>query len=193
MEKEGRTEGHIMTEGTFRYQSVALHSVTREDVPMVQGILDHAAYYHANIVQVPAAGMAGRCFEAEVPRVEGTRVYKHFFYVEDSSLGNIPLAALDLFVGFPNYKTASVAMLVIRDEYQRKGLGGRLLTETIPAFLRAYHPAVEWLSVSLTENNVPALRCLLKSQFERMNRWEKLDIKGRPIIALTYRRSVREP
>ncbi len=180
-----------MSDGTFQHQGVILHSINRNDIDSVQSILDHAAYYHTSIVQYSAAGMAERCFGAEPPKVDGSRVFKHFIYVEDPSIGSGPLAAIDIFVGFPNYKIASIAMFVIRDEFQRKGLGTRLLTETLPAFLHEYHPAVECISVSLTENNVPALRCLLKCQYERTNRWEKLDVNGRPIIALTYRKSLR--
>ncbi len=181
-----------MSDGTFTYESIRFRAVTESDISSVQTVLDHASYYHTNIVQYPANGLADRCFHTEPPKVEGSRVFKRFFMIEDSSLGPGPLAALDLFVGFPNYKTASIAMLVIREDFQHKGLGVKLLTEAIPAFLKEYHPAVEWLSVSLTENNVPALRCLLKSKYERTNRWEKLDIKGRPIIAVTFKKNIRE-
>jgi len=171
----------------FTCDAVTLKTVEASDLPLVQSILDHAPYYHTTIVQNPPSGLAERCFYAETPEVPHTRVFKHFFLIRDLQFGEMPVATLDLFVGFPNYQTASVAMLVIREEYQRKGLGQKLLTHVIPAFLREHHPAVAYLSVSLTENNVPGLHCLLKSQYERTNRWEKLDIKGRPIVALTYR------
>ena len=177
-----------MSEGTFSFENITMKKVTEEDISSVQSILDHAAYYHTTIVQYSPSGLADRCFHAEPPQIEGSRVFKRFLAITDNALTPGPIAALDLFVGYPNYKTASVAMLVIRDEYQRKGLGTKLLTEAIPAFLSEYHPAVTTLAVSLTENNVPALRCLLKCKYERTNRWEKLDIKGRPIIALTYKK-----
>lgn len=180
-----------MSEGTFSFESVSMKAVTEADLVSMQSILDHAAYYHTTIVQYSPSGLADRCFHAEPPKVEGSRVFKRFLAITDNALTASPIAALDLFVGYPNYKTASVAMLVIRDEYQRKGLGTKLLTEAIPAFLSEYHPAVTTLAVSLTENNVPALRCLLKCKYERTNRWEKLDIKGRPIIALTYKKTFK--
>ena len=176
-----------MSEGTFSFGTITMKKVMAEDIASVQSILDHAAYYHTTIVQYSPSGLADRCFHAEPPKVDGSRVFKRFLAITDTSLNASPIAALDLFVGYPNYKTASVAMLVIRDEYQRKGVGTKLLTEAIPAFLNEYHPAVTTLAISLTENNVPALRCLLKCKYERTNRWEKLDIKGRPIIALTYK------
>lgn len=180
-----------MSDGIFSFGTVKLRTVTGCEVSAVQSILDHAPYYHTNIVQYPASGLAQRCLTAEVPKVEGSRVFKRYFLIEDASIGCDPVAALDLFVGFPNYKTASVAMLVIREENQRKGLGTKLLTEVIPGFLKEYHPAVQFLSISLTENNVPALRCLLKCEYERTNRWEKLDIQNRPVTALTYRKNIR--
>ena len=180
-----------MSEGTFSFDTIAMKKVNEEDLSTMQSILDHAAYYHTTIVQYSPSGLADRCFHAEPPKVEGSRVFKRFLAVPDNALAPSPIAALDLFVGYPNYKTASVAMLVIRDEYQRKGVGTKLLTEAIPAFLAEFHPAVTTLAVSLTENNVPALRCLLKCKYERTNRWEKLDIKGRPIIALTYKKTFK--
>ncbi|MBQ9395446.1 MAG: GNAT family N-acetyltransferase [Proteobacteria bacterium] len=180
-----------MNDGTFTIGTLKMQTVTENEVSDVQSVLDHAPYYHSNIVQYPASGLAQRCLTAEVPKVEGSRVFKRYFLIEDSSFGPGPLAALDLFVGFPNYKTASVAMLVIREDYQRKGLGTKLLTEGIPGFLNEYHPAVQFLSISLTENNVPALRCLLKCEYERTNRWEKLDIRNRPVIALTFRKNIK--
>ncbi len=180
-----------MSDGTYKNGTTTLRLVKPSDIPDVQSVLDHAPTYHSSIVQYSASGMAERCLNAEPPKVEGSRVFKRYFIVEDSSIAPGPIAAIDLFVGFPNYRIASVAMFVIREQCQRKGLGTRLLTEVLPGFLQEYHPAVEWLSVSLTENNVPALRCLLKCKYERTNRWEKLDIKGRPIIALTYRKNIR--
>ena len=180
-----------MSDGVFQFGTTRLHYVTAPEVPAVQSILDHAAYYHTSIVQYPATGMAARCFQAEPPKGDGNRVFKRFFLVEDSSIGPGPLATVDLYVGFPNYKTASIAMCVVREEFQRKGLGKKLLLEALPGFLRDQHPAVETLSISLTDNNTPALRCLVSCQYERTNRWEKLDIKGRPIIAVTYQKSVR--
>ena len=176
----------------FHHDTVTMKMVESSDLPSVQAILDHAPYYHTSIVQFSPSGLAERCFHAEPPEVEHSRVFKRFFVITDTAFGSSPVATLDLFVGFPNYKTASVAMLVIREENQRKGLGLKLLTRVIPAFLREHHPAVEYLSVSLTENNVAGLRCLLKSQYERTNRWEKLDIKGRPIIALSYRKKLSD-
>lgn len=181
-----------MSDGTYTYDTIKMRTVKESDIASVQTVLDHASYYHSNIVQYPANGLADRCFHAEPPKVEGSRVFKRYFVIEDSSLGAGPVAALDLFAGFPNYKTASIAMLVIREDFQRKGLGSRLLLEAIPGFLKEFHPAVEFLSVSLTENNVPALRCLLKCKYERTNRWEKLDIKGRPIIAVTFKKNIRD-
>ena len=181
-----------MSDGIFQFGTTRLHYVTAPEIAQVQAILDHAVYYHSTIVKYPATGMAQRCFYAKPPEGDGSRVFKRFFLVDDSSIGPGPLAAIDLYVGFPNYKTASIAMCVIRDEYQRKGLGRKILTEALPGFLRDQHPAVQFLSVSLTDNNVPALRCLLSCQYERTNRWEKLDIKGRPITAVTYQKSVRE-
>ena len=180
-----------MSEGTFSFENISMKIVTEDDISSIQSILDHAAYYHTTIVQNSPSGLADRCFHAEPPKLDDTRVFKRFLAITDNALAPTPIAALDIFVGYPNYKTASVAMLVIRDEYQRKGLGTKLLTEAIPAFLSEYHPAVTTLAISLTENNVPALRCLLKCKYERTNRWEKLDIKGRPIIALTYKKAFK--
>lgn len=180
-----------MSDGTFTYDTIQMRTVTESDVSAVQTVLDHASYYHANVVKYPANGLAERCFHAEPPKADGGRVFKRYFVIEDSSVGPGPLATLDLYVGFPNYKTASIAMFVIREDFQRKGLGSRLLLEAIPAFLKEYHPAVELLSVSLTENNVPALRCLLKCKYERTNRWEKLDINNRPVIAVTFKKNLR--
>lgn len=180
-----------MSDGVYRYDTITMRLVTREDIEDVQSILDHATYFNHTVVRYDPVGMAQRCFTMEPPTVEGSRVFKRFFIIEDSSIAPGPLATLDLFVGFPNYQVASIAMFVIHEKYQRKGLGARLLTEAIPGFLSEYHPAVQWISVSLTENNVPGLRCLLKCKYERTNRWEKLDIKGRPIIALNYRKKFK--
>ena len=176
----------------FTHDTVTMKIVESSDLASVQEILDHAPYYHTSVVQSSPSGLAERCFYAEPPEVKNSRVFKRFLLITDSAFASSPIATLDLFVGFPNYKTASIAMMVIREEYQRKGLGMKLLMHAIPAFLRASHPAVEFLSVSLTENNVAGLRCLLKCQFERTNRWEKLDIKGRPIIALTYKKNLSD-
>ncbi|MBR4984516.1 MAG: GNAT family N-acetyltransferase [Proteobacteria bacterium] len=181
-----------MSSASFTHQSVTLKYVTEDDLSDVQNILDHAAYYHSTIVQTSPSGLAERCFHSEPPKLKDSRVFKRFMLVTDSSLSPAPIAALDIFVGFPNYKTASIAMCVIREDFQRKGLGLKLLTEVIPAFLRETHPAVEQLSISLTENNIPALRCLLKAKYEQTNRWEKLNIHNKPVIALTYKRNVRQ-
>lgn len=180
-----------MNSASFTHNSVTLKYVTESDLPDVQNILDHAAYYHSTIVQTSPSGLAERCFRAEPPQVKDTRVFKRYMLVTDTALSASPIAALDLFVGFPNYKTASIAMCVIREDFQRKGLGLKLLTQVLPAYLREAHPAVETLSVSLTDNNIPALRCLLKAKYEQTNRWEKLNIHNKPIIALTYKRNVR--
>ncbi len=176
----------------FSYAQLTLHPVEQADIPVVQSILDHAPYYHTTIVQYTPTGIAQRCFDSPPPEVKNSRVFKRFFVVHDATRDNLPVAAVDLFVGYPNYKIASIAMCVIREDCQRKGIGTRLLTGTLPAFLREYHPAVQTLSVSLTENNVPALRCLLKCAYSRTDQWEKLDINGRPIIALTYRRNISD-
>ena len=157
------------------------------NLAQVQEVLNHAPYYHTTIVQHSASGLAERCFEAPAPEVENSRVFKRFFIVDAPTIAKFPVATVDLYAGFPNYKTASIAMLVVREDCQRKGIGSTLLTRVLPAFLAECHPAVEFLSVSMTENNVPALRCLVKNQFERTNRWEKLDINDKPVIALTYR------
>lgn len=182
-----------MSDGTYAFGSLRLHEVTSSEIAQVQDILNHAPYYHNTIVQYPAAGIAERCFAAKPPQGQGNRVFKRFFLIEDEALTRGPLATLDLYVGFPDYKTASVAMCVVREDCQRKGVGSRILTEAIPGFLRARHPAVQIISVSLTDNNIPALRCLAKCGFERTNRWEKLDIKGRPIIAVTFQIRIDHP
>ena len=181
-----------MNIGRFAFEQLLLSPVEAPDVPVVQSILDHAAYYHTTIVQYSPAGMAQRCFDAPPPEVKNSRVFKRFLLVQDQTRNNMPVAAVDLFVGYPNYKIASIAMCVVREDCQRKGIGTRLLTGALPAFLREFHPAVETISVSLTDNNVPALRCLLKCAYSRTDCWEKLDIKGRPIIALTYRRNISD-
>lgn len=180
-----------MNSACFTYSSVTLKYVAESDLANVQSILDHAAYYHTTIVQTSPAGLAERCFRTEPPKLKDSRVFKRFLLVTDSSLSPEPIATVDLFVGFPNYKTASIAMCVIREDFQRKGLGTKLLTTALPAYLRENHPAVEQISVSLTENNIPALRCLLKAKYEQTNRWEKLNIQNKPVIALTYKRNVR--
>ena len=181
-----------MSDGKFSSNQLTLRLVESPDIPVVQSILDHTPYYHSTIVKHSPDGLAQRCFEATPPEVKNSRVFKRFFLVHDALLDNRPVAAVDLFVGYPNYKIASIALCVIQEDCQRKGIGTRLLTGALPAFLRSVHPAVETLSVSLTENNVPALRCLLKCKFTRTDRWEKLDINGQPIIALTYRRNIAE-
>ena len=181
-----------MSDGRFRSDQLILSLVEAPDIPVVQSILDHASYYHTTIVQYSPSGLAQRCFDAPAPEVKNSRVFKRFFLVQDELQNNQPVATVDLFVGYPNYKIASIAMCVVREEYQRKGIGTRLLTGALPAFLRNFHPAVETISVSLTDNNVPALRCLLKCAYSRTDRWEKLDINGRPIIALTYRRNLSD-
>ena len=181
-----------MSRDLFTFESITLKTVEPSDIAEMQNILNRASYYHTTILQQSPAGLADRCFRAEVPTVSGSRVFRHLFLGSDARVGISPSFALDVFVGFPNYKIASVALFVIREDRQRKGTGREVLSQTLAQYLIEYHPAVETISVSLTENNVPALRCLVASGYERTNRWEKLDINGRPIIALTYRRSVRD-
>ena len=181
-----------MPNGTFRNGQVTLRAITHADIPAIQDVLDHAPHYHTSIVGVPPAGLAARAFAASPPDVKGSRVFRYFMAADDTDIHHKPAAAIDLFVGFPSFKIASLAMLVIREDAQRKGLGRRRLTSALPAFIRHFHPAVESLSVSLTDNNVPALRCLLACKFERTNQWEKIDALGRTVTALTYRRKIDE-
>lgn len=176
----------------FTFESITLKTAERSDISEMQNILNRASYYHTTILQQSAAGLAERCFHAEVPTVSGSRVFRHLFLGSDARVGIAPSFVLDVFVGFPNYKIASVALFVIREDCQRKGTGREVLSQTLEQYLREYHPAVETISVSLTENNVPALRCLVASEYERTNRWEKFDIQGRPVIALTYRKNFRQ-
>lgn len=181
-----------MSQDCFQFGTITLKTVAPGDIADMQNILDRAPYYHTTVLRRSSAGLADRCYRAEVPTVSGSRVFRHLFLGSDSRLSISPAFALDVFVGYPNYKTASVAMFVVREDCQRKGIGREVLTQTLPQYLREYRPAADTLSVSLTENNVPALRCLVASGYERTNRWEKLDIDGNPVIALTYKYKYRD-
>lgn len=176
-----------MHQNTFQFESITFQSTSDRDIPQIQEILNRAPYYHTTLLRQSSAGLADRCFHADPPTVEGSRVFRHLMLGSDSRLSISPSFVVDLFVGFPNYKTASIAMFVVREDCQRKGTGSAVLTAALPAFLREYHPAVRTLMVSLIENNVPALRCLIASKYERTNRWEKLDLQGNSVIALTYK------
>lgn len=179
-----------MSNGIFRSGQMIFRAVERSDLERVQAVLDKAAYYHTTIVQRSPSGLAQRMYEAAAPQVDGGRVFRHFMMVELSAHEGNPIGVLDIFAGFPSYKICSVASFILRDDCQRKGYGKMILTETLPSFLKMYHPAVTTLSISLTENNVPGMRCLLSSGYERTNRWEKLDMNGKPIIAVTFRKAV---
>ena len=158
--------------------------VNRELIPNVQDILDHNSNYHTSIVKTPATGLAARAFEAETPNVEGSRVFRRFMLITQN---DTPVAVVDLFVGYPNYKCASLAMCLVRDTHQRKGIATTLLSQNIPRLLAQHHPAVQTLVISITDNNIAALRCLLKVKFERTNSWQKLDVNGQTVTAVTFK------
>ena len=167
-------------------------TVLPADLASVRDVLDHNSHYHQNIVFRSPEGLAERTLDVEVPQVQGSRVFRRFHLIEAPTLSPRPVALCDTFVGFPNYKTASVALLMVHEGYHRKGIGSHFLTLTLPKFLRETHPAVTWISVSLTDNNVPALRCLLKCRYTRSNQWEKLDARGRPVTAITFKLNIAE-
>ncbi len=178
-----------MSNITYHHDDLDFISVDAENVRLVQDILNHNAYYHTSIVFTQPTGLAERCLNAEPPKVEGSRVFKKYMLVLQNGS---PVAAFDLFVGFPNYKTASIAMFLVHESMHRKGIATHVLARAMPAFLRELHPAVETISVSLTDNNVPALRCLVKCEYERTNTWSKLDANGRPITAVTFKRKIND-
>jgi len=176
-----------MTQNIFADSSFDVQLVSYENLQFAQDILNHNNVYHTTIVYTQPNGLAERCLNAQPPSVEGSRVFKKFLLF---SQNNQHVAVVDIFAGFPNYKTASIALFMVHDAWHRKGIAKSILTHTLPALLREYHPAVETISISLTDNNIPALRCLVKCGFDRTNTWAKLDANGRPITAVTFKAAV---
>lgn len=173
----------------FRDADLSFVAMDEDLLNSAQDILNHNGYYHSSVVYTQPAGLAERCLHAEPPAGDGSRVFKKFILILQN---NTPVAIIDVFVGFPNYKTASIAMFMVHDGYHKKGIATKVLSHALPSFLREVHPAVQVISISLTDNNVPALRCLLKCQYERTNTWAKHDANGRPITAVTFKRSIND-
>lgn len=171
----------------FTDENMSFVIVSSELVDSVQDILDHNNHYHTNVLKTPATGLAARALEAETPTVDGSRVFRRFMLIYQAQT---PVAVVDLFVGYPNYKCASIAMFLVRDSHQRKGIATQILTESLPRLLAHHHPAVQTLVISLTDNNIPALRCLLKAKFDRTNSWQKLDANGQTVTAVTFKSSL---
>ena len=183
------THGGDMAQTVFSDAELGFEYVDTSNLELAQDVLNHNTFYHNSIVQTQPAGLAMRCLHAEAPRVSGSRVFKKFFLIRQ---GGQPVAIMDIFVGFPNYRSASIAMFMVHDGFKRKGIAKQVLTHALPLFLREHHPAVETVVISLTDNNIPALRCLLECQYERTNACSKLDANGRPVVAVTFKRRLAD-
>lgn len=178
-----------MAQTIFTDDQLSFEYVESSNLDLAQDVLNHNGYYHSTIVQTQPTGLAARCLAAEPPKVAGSRVFKRFFLIRQ---GAQQVAVMDIFVGFPNYKTASIALFMVHDGYQRKGIARQILTHALPRLLREIHPAVESITISLTDNNIPALRCLLECKYERTNSFAKLDANGKPIVAVTFKRRIAD-
>ncbi|MBQ1267276.1 MAG: GNAT family N-acetyltransferase [Proteobacteria bacterium] len=178
-----------MAQKIFSDGRLSFEFVDVSNLDLAQDVLNHNGYYHTSIVQTQPTGLASRCLQAPPPPVSGSRVFKKFLLIRQETQ---PVAVIDMFVGFPNYKTASIAMFMVHDGYQRKGIARQMLTHALPGFLKECHPAVETIAISVTDNNIPALRCLLECQYERTNAFSKLDANGKPIVAVTFKRRVAD-
>lgn len=176
-----------MSQSIYKDAALELQYVTSDNLGLAQDILNHNPFYHNSVVYTQPSGLAERCLNAAPPTVEGSRVFKKFILFTQ---GPQHVAVMDIFVGFPNYKTASIALFMVHENCHRKGIATQILTRTLPHFLRETHPAADFISISLTDNNIPALRCLLKCHYERTNTWSKLDANGRPITAVTFKASI---
>lgn len=174
----------------FQNGAVLLTRVTPSNLQEAQEIFDKNVAYHQSIIKKSSENMAERCMNAPLPEVRGTRVFKYFMLVTVMSLSPSPVGVIDFYVGFPNFRTATIASLLVRENYHRKLVASEVF-RAVRDFLGEYHPAVEMLSISVTDNNIPALRCLVKNQFERTNTWQKLEDDGCEFTAVMFKKSLK--
>ncbi|MFA5625260.1 MAG: GNAT family N-acetyltransferase [Bradymonadales bacterium] len=175
----------------YSNSELSFNVVQQEDIALAQEIFERNSVYHNSVVHKSPSAMAEACFHSQAPAVKNSRVFKYFLLIDMPKLATKPVAVLDLFVGFPNYKMASIATLLVRENLHRKGIASSILA-SLPQFLQQAHPACTTLSISVTDNNVAALRCLVKNEFKRVDSFLKIDANDREYTALTYRKSFKE-
>lgn len=174
---------------------LSLRQLQTRDLVAAQEVFDATPSYHRMVMGHGATeDLARRCFEQEPPKPKkGIRVYKRMLGVERSRApgdGRTPelVGVIDLYVGYPAYHIATMALMLIRESLQRQGYGSATL-DALRAWLRRHHPAVEWLDCSITDDNLAATRFLLRAGFERTNSWHEVEVAGqrRRVIRLEHR------
>lgn len=167
---------------------VLLADLEEEDLAEAQDVLNHAQRYHRMVHGRDApADAARRIFDRKHSAPQpGIRVWKRYLGIFPAG-SDAMVGVLDLFIGYPRYNVSSLATMVLREAYQRRGLGTATL-ELMTDWIRKHHPAVEWLDVSITDDNLQATRFLMKFGFQRTNDWEKFELEGKTkrIIRLEY-------
>lgn len=174
---------------------LTLRLLQASDLAAAQEVFDATPSYHRMMLgQVAPADIARRCFEQQPPAPKkGIRVFKRLLGIErrravGDERGPELIGLMDLYVGYPGYQIATLALFVLRESLQRRGYGTAALGE-LRAWLRSHHPAIEWLDCSVTDDNLAGTRFLIKSGFERTNSWHEVEVAGkaRRVIRLEHR------
>lgn len=167
---------------------VLLAEIEEEDIAEAQTVLDGAQRYHRLVHGRDAnPDAAQRLFKHKPePAQKGVRVWKRFVGIFPPN-STAMVGVVDLIIGHPRYNLSTLATLVLRESYQRRGLGTATL-EALTAWMKKNHPAVDWLDASITDDNLAATRFLLKNGFQRTNDWDKFELDGKTkrIIRLEF-------
>jgi len=158
----------------LRDPSLNLVRIEEGDLAEAQGVFSQSAAYHRLMLGKAAdPDMARRCFQHPAPRLPQGRVFKHFLAIAAPNAASEFWGIVDLYVGFPKYSIATIATWLIRENKQRQGVGSAAL-QAVEAFLRREHPAVSWLDVTLSDDNLPGLKFALRNGFSRTSSWERV-------------------
>lgn len=158
--------------------SIILARLEPADLAEAQQVFEQNVRYHRFLGRGVDPAAARKCFDKEPPKpVKGVKVFKRFLGVfpsPDEDVRNIEMIGVaDIYVGYPGYQIATISTFMLRESWQHKGLGTQTI-DAIVKWLARNHPAVEWLDASITDNNIPATKFLLKSGFDRTDSWHEV-------------------
>ncbi|OIP32968.1 MAG: hypothetical protein AUK47_19800 [Deltaproteobacteria bacterium CG2_30_63_29] len=162
---------------------VVLASIEASDLPEVQRVFDESPTFHRLVSgKVAPRDIAQRCFEKQPPAPRSAhKIFKRFLSLlpppvpgEDHSE---IIGVIDMYVGYPRYDIATIATLVLRERWQRKGLGSAAAA-LLTTYMKKEHPAVGWLDLAITDDNHAAAKFLIRSGFQRTDSWQPITVDG---------------
>lgn len=163
---------------------VVLASIEPPDLPEVQRVFDESPIFHRLVSgKVAPKDIAQRCFDKKPPDPRhGHKIFKRFFSLltppvpgEDHSE---IIGVIDMYVGYPRYDIATIATLILREKWQRKGLGSAAASLLV-TYMKKEHPAVIWLDLAITDDNHAAAKFLIRSGFHRTDTWQPITVDGK--------------